>query len=136
MFESCRCDQLGFNFIFSRIEKNPRSKYNFYQFYGPYGLDHMMDQKIETITIENISETDEIGQERLSIHQRNTNFLPHLIWAKNIMGSILWKGMQWVEIVHKEKLSSVSHIANDDLKLKRIYDTHHLVKCCLTIGKG
>ena len=31
-----------------------------------------MDQKIETITIENISETDEIGQERLSIHQRNT----------------------------------------------------------------
>ena len=42
----------------------------------------------------------------------------------------------WVEIVNKEKLSSVSHIANDDLKLKRIYDTHHLVKCCLTIGKG
>ena len=42
-----------------------------------------MDQKIETITIENISETDEIGQERLSIHQRNTIFLPHLIWTKN-----------------------------------------------------
>ena len=48
-------------------------------------------------------------------------------------GLILWNG---VEIVNKEKLSSVSHIANDDLKLKRIYDTHHLVKCCLTIGKG
>lgn len=30
-----------------------------------------MDQKIETITIENISETDEIGQERLSTNQRN-----------------------------------------------------------------
>ena len=33
-----------------------------------------MDQKIETITIENISETDEIGQERLSIQQRNTKY--------------------------------------------------------------
>ena len=43
---------------------------------------------------------------------------------------------KWVEIVNQEKLSAVSHIANDDLKLKRIYDTHHLVKCCLTIGKG
>ena len=61
-------------FYFFQIWKNPRSKYNFYQFYGPYGLDHMMDQKIETITIENISETDEIGQERLSIQQRNTKY--------------------------------------------------------------
>ena len=47
----------------------------------------MMDQKIETITIENISETDEIGQERLSIHQRNTIFYP--IRTKN-MGQKSW----------------------------------------------